>query len=94
MIVGGGSCPLLQLYPDILLTTEKKQDTSCVDLAAFLGAASSGLLSTSPSQLPVGDFRLPMVGTSAFQVAKLRGFPATANSVSKLCQRSDVVGKE
>jgi hypothetical protein len=37
----------------------------CVDLAALLGAASTGLLSISPPRLTVGDLRQPLVGTSA-----------------------------
>jgi hypothetical protein len=41
--------------------------TRFVDLAAFLGTASTGLLNISP-QLTLGDFRQPLVGTSAFQV--------------------------
>jgi hypothetical protein len=47
----------------------------CVDLAALLGAASTDLLSISPPRLPVGDFSQPLVGTSAFQFAELRGSP-------------------
>jgi hypothetical protein len=44
----------------------------CVNLAALLGAVSTGLVSISP-QLPMGNFSQPLVGTSVFQVAKLRG---------------------
>jgi hypothetical protein len=47
---------------------------SCVDLAAFLGAASTSMLSIS-ARLPVGDFSQPLVGTSAFQVAEQGGSP-------------------
>jgi hypothetical protein len=39
-------------------------DTSRVDLATFLGAASTGLLSVSLSRLTVGDFSQPVDGTS------------------------------
>jgi hypothetical protein len=42
--------------------------TRCVDLAALLGAASTGLLSISPPWITVGDFREPLVGTSPFQI--------------------------
>jgi hypothetical protein len=45
----------------------------CVNSAAFLGAASTGLPSISPPRLPVADFSQPLVGTRAFQVAELRG---------------------
>jgi hypothetical protein len=41
----------------------------------FLGTASTGLLSISPPWLPMGDLNQPLVGTSAFQVAELRGSP-------------------
>jgi hypothetical protein len=41
----------------------------------FLWTASAGLLSVSPPRLPVGGFRQPLVGTSAFQVAELRDSP-------------------
>jgi hypothetical protein len=44
----------------------------CVDLAAMLGAVSTGLLSSSPPQLPVGDCSQPLVGTSTFHVDKLK----------------------
>jgi hypothetical protein len=74
-----------QSYPGICLATEEKHgkqrsglvlDTSrCVDLADFLGAASTGLLSISPLRFPVSYFSQPLVGTSAFQVAELRGSP-------------------
>jgi hypothetical protein len=47
----------------------------CVELATFLGAASTGLLSINHPRLVMGAFRQPLVGTSAFQVAKLRGSP-------------------
>jgi hypothetical protein len=52
---------------------EQLETTCCVDLAAFLGAPSKGLLSISLPWLPVGDFSHPLVGKSAFQVAELRG---------------------
>jgi hypothetical protein len=45
----------------------------CVDLAVFLGAASTGLLSISPPRLPVGGFSHLLVGTSAFHIDELRG---------------------
>jgi hypothetical protein len=49
--------------------------TRCVDLATFLRAASAGLLNISPPRLTVADFRQPLVGTCAFQVADLRVSP-------------------
>jgi hypothetical protein len=49
--------------------------TRCVDLATFFGAASTGLLSIGPPQLNVGDFRQPLIGTTVFHVAELRGSP-------------------
>jgi hypothetical protein len=47
----------------------------CVDLAALLGAASTGLLSIGPPRLTVGDFRQPWISTSAFQDSELGGSP-------------------
>jgi hypothetical protein len=52
---------------------EQLETTCCVDMAAFLGAPSKGLLSISLPWLPVGDFSHPLVGKSVFQVAELRG---------------------
>jgi hypothetical protein len=51
----------------------------CIDLAMFIGAALTGLLNIS-RRLLMGDFRQPLVGTSAFQVAELRGSPHRLNS--------------
>jgi hypothetical protein len=44
----------------------------CADLAVFWGRASAGLLHVSSSRLP-GYYTQSSVGTSAFQVAELRG---------------------
>jgi hypothetical protein len=52
---------------------EKLETARCVDLGVFLRTASAGLLSISPPRLPVRDFSQPLVGTTAFQVAELRG---------------------
>jgi hypothetical protein len=41
----------------------------------FLWTASAGLLRISPPRLRVGDFSQHLIGTSAFQVAELRGSP-------------------
>jgi hypothetical protein len=62
-----------------------------VDLAVcgYLGTTSTGLQSVSPPRLPVGDFSLLLVGTSAFQVTELR---ASKHRITS-CQSSDVVGK-
>jgi hypothetical protein len=38
-------------------------DTSCVNLASFLGAASTGWLTIGYLRLPTGDFSQPSVGT-------------------------------
>jgi hypothetical protein len=66
-----------------------------VDLATLLGAALTAVLSISPPQLTMGDFRQPLLDTSTFQVAKLRGFPTSANFESKLSvSNSDVVVEE
>jgi hypothetical protein len=48
-------------------------DYSLRRLGRLLGTASAGLLNISPPRLAVGDFSQPLVGTSAFQVAELRG---------------------
>jgi hypothetical protein len=40
--------------------------TRCVDFAIFLGRASIALLAFRHLRLSVGDFRQPLVGTSAF----------------------------
>jgi hypothetical protein len=61
-----------------------------VDLAAFLGADSAGLLSISPPRFPVSDCSQPLVGRSAFQVAELSGSPHRLTS----SQCSDVVCEE
>jgi hypothetical protein len=63
-------------------------NNSCIELAAFLGASSTDLLSISP-RLPVGDFCQPLVVTSA-SGCRTKGFPASAVvdpkfSVSVLC---------
>jgi hypothetical protein len=42
-------------------------------IGRLLGAASTGLLSISPPQLPVGDLSQPLVGIISFQVAELSG---------------------
>jgi hypothetical protein len=55
-----------------LRVAEQLDTTRCANLAAFLGTASTGLLSISAPRLPVGDFSQPLVGRSAFQVAELR----------------------
>jgi hypothetical protein len=62
-------------------------------IGSHLGAASTGLLDINPPWLTVGDLRQPLVGTSAFQVAEIRGsthqLPLSRNS-----QCSDVVDEE
>lgn len=55
----------------------------CVDLAVFLGAASTGLLSISHTRLTVEDFRQPLVRASALHVFELREFTASAYVESK-----------
>jgi hypothetical protein len=40
--------------------------SSCVNLAIFLCAASTGLLSISPLWMQMGNFSQPLSGTSAF----------------------------
>jgi hypothetical protein len=62
-------------------------DSRCADLAVFLGTTSAGLLNISLPRLPVGD-----LGTSAFQVAELRGSPDQLTWVETQC--SDVVGEK
>jgi hypothetical protein len=52
----------------------------------------TSLLSINPPLLAAGEFSQPTVGTSAFQVAELRGSPHRITSA--VCQCSDVVGKE
>jgi hypothetical protein len=49
--------------------------TRCVDLAAFSGVASTGLLSINIYRVTVDEFRDPLVGTSDLQLAKLRYSP-------------------
>jgi hypothetical protein len=78
--------PIFQLYPSICLTNGKKAedlrqgswlvlDTNrCVDLAAFLGPAPSGMLSMGLPRLLTSDFSQPLDSTSTFQVAELRSF--------------------
>jgi hypothetical protein len=65
----------------------------CVNLAALLGAVSTGLVSISP-QLPMGNFSQPLVGTSVFKVAKLRGSLHWLPWTLALSKYSDVVGEE
>jgi hypothetical protein len=88
--------PLFKLYPGICLTTEENHRkpqvklaglsyTSCIKLAAFVGAASTGLQSVSAPRLPAGDLSLPLVGTSVFQVTDLRGSPHHIISSQSLC---------
>jgi hypothetical protein len=80
MIGGGGPCPFFFNYISAFALQLRKSkehfshcsrlvldNSRCVDVAAFLGAAPTVPLSISP-RLPVGDFSQPLVGTSAFQV--------------------------
>jgi hypothetical protein len=57
-----------------LRVAESSEITRCFDLAAFFGAAYTGLLSISP-RLLVGDFSQPLICTSALQVVEIRGSP-------------------
>jgi hypothetical protein len=74
---GRGAVPLLnyalvfalqlrKITGNLSQVAELLETTRCVDLAVFLGTSSAGMLSISPPRLHVGDFSLPMVGTSAF----------------------------
>jgi hypothetical protein len=45
------------------------------------------------SSFALGKIGQPLVGTSAFRVAELKGFPASANYEQALAQCFDVVGK-
>jgi hypothetical protein len=73
-----------ELNPGIYLTTKEKHgkpwgsrmvlDTNrCAVLTALLGAVSTGLLGIGHPRLTAGDFIHPLVCTSAFQFAELRG---------------------
>jgi hypothetical protein len=59
-------------------------------LGRLLWTALTGLLSISSSLLPVSDFCQPLVGTSVFQGAELKGYPHRLTS----SQTSDVIGKK
>jgi hypothetical protein len=48
-------------------------DYSLRRMVVFLGTSSAGFLRIIPPLLPVADFSQPLVGTSAFQVAEIRG---------------------
>jgi hypothetical protein len=80
---------VLQLRKIMEILSQDSQivlDTNCVNLAA-----STGLLNFSPL-LTVGDFRQPLIGTSAFQSAELRGSPHMV-TFSWNCQWSHVSKK-
>jgi hypothetical protein len=86
--VGKGPCPFSNYNLAFALEPRKSAenfsqgsrllDNGHVDLASVLGVASTGLLNISPP-LPVGDFSQPLIGTSGFQVARTKGFPASQN---------------
>jgi hypothetical protein len=89
MVGGRRAVPLLNYTSTFVLELRNSTETSvrlaeycygtlCVDLAAILGSASTGPLSTSP-WLIVDDVRQPLVRTSAFQ-----GAPAPGNFEPKL----------
>jgi hypothetical protein len=80
MIERGGPCPFFSYTLARALKVRKSMKNQsgqpashCINLAAILGAASNGLLSISPPWLPTCEFSQPLVGTSAFHVAELRG---------------------
>jgi hypothetical protein len=85
MIGGGWPCPFFSYTLAFTLQLRKSTHNlsqgsqlvlhtgHCADFAAFFGVTWTGLLSTIPRQLPMGDFSQPFVGTSAFIVAELRG---------------------
>jgi hypothetical protein len=91
MIRVRGPCPFV-LYSGICLTTEEKhgksqsgQPSIWTPLVAptwpLFRAASTALLSISPPQLTVRDFRQPMIGLPSCQT---NWFPVLANFDSKL----------
>jgi hypothetical protein len=81
-LTGGGGCPssnytlafALKLRKSTGNVSQGACTSRCVDLAAFLGAASTGQKSVSPPRLHMNDFNLPLVGIGAFQVDEIRGF--------------------
>jgi hypothetical protein len=58
-----------------------RETTRCAEITVFLRTASTGLLSVSPTRLPVGDFSQPLVGISAFQLAEIRASPHQITSI-------------
>jgi hypothetical protein len=83
MIVGGGPCPFFSYNLGFPLQVKRSTenfsqvsrlvlDTSRINLAAILRAASTGLPSISPRRLTVGVFSQSFAGASAFQFTELR----------------------